>query len=337
MKNPFRFLQFFFSLIILFVAFGCKGENNNAGQDATVKSLKKINDYPFYTMNYYGNYGFKNFLNTGQYPSFSADRGLLESNFSCTCFAAMGNDSCKIFGRNFDFTFHIAILLFTDPEDGYASVSMNYLPALDFSNSNPPDPDRDRAQLLMLPYFPLDGMNECGLAVGIMAVDKTEPPYSANRISLTQLEAVRLLLDYAKDIDEAINLIGKYNIDFGANPGHFLIADSTGHSAIIEFVKKEMKVIRNTEKWQICTNFIVTGTNAPNNVGCWRYNKGYSILKTNRGIISDKQAMDILNNVAQGPPYNTMWSMVYNLKTIETGVAIDRNFSEIYNFKIKPY
>jgi hypothetical protein len=47
--------------------------------------------------------------------------------------------------------------------------------------------------------------------------------------------------------------------------------------------------------------------------------------------------MDILNKVSQGSPYNTMWSMVYNLKTLEIVAVIDRNYSEVYNFNLNTY
>jgi penicillin V acylase-like amidase (Ntn superfamily) len=284
-------------------------------------------------MTYYGDYGFKDYLETGNYDYLWNPAA--HNGFFCTCFAAMGSDSCRLFGRNFDFTEHIAFLLFTHPSDGYASVSMVHLSPLGYSEEDPVDSPGNRTALLRSATIPSDGMNECGVAIGAMQVDHAEPPYDPGKVTLHGGLVIRLVLDYAKNAEEAVELLRNYNVDFGNYPaGHFLISDSSGNSLIIEYLNNEMKVIRNTEKWQVCTNFIVTGTQAPNNVTCWRYNRAYIALKSNGGNIGDYNAMNILKGVAQGPPCNTMWSMVYDLKSLDILVAINRDYTSPYTFKL---
>ena len=83
-------------------------------QVATLDSLEKVDDYPLYTMRFQGAYDqYRNRAGTSAKPE-----------WACSLFAAMGNAEDMIYGRNFDWQYSPALLLFTDPPDGYASVSM---------------------------------------------------------------------------------------------------------------------------------------------------------------------------------------------------------------------
>ena len=121
-------------------------------------------------MRYYGDYDFRSLLQEGteiddraqSYP-----QGIAEG-WACTCFAALNGEGDLIFGRNFDWYLHPALILFTDPPGAYASVSMVDISYLGYDKEEPPW--TDRKALLDTPYFPFDGLNEYGLAVGIMAV-----------------------------------------------------------------------------------------------------------------------------------------------------------------------
>jgi len=44
--------------------------------------------------------------------------------WGCSLFAAFGDGKEMFYGRNFDWRYSPALLLFTDPPEGYASVSM---------------------------------------------------------------------------------------------------------------------------------------------------------------------------------------------------------------------
>jgi hypothetical protein len=352
-----NFIDVLIGLSLIFLP-GCRKESTTEGdqiseREKTLSSLKKINDYPFYTMTYYGDYGFSECLDTGRWPTLSVSTSD-EEGPRCTCFAAMGSDSTRLFGRSLDRNHQncMALLLFTDPPNGYASVSMVDLIDLGYSDSYTPDLYQNRDALLNTPYYPLDGMNECGVAVGAMSVDHAEPPYDISKRTVRTFTLIRLLLDFAKNVDEAIDLISKYNVDFHQNgPCHYLISDQTGNSVIIEFLNNDIKVIRNSEKWQVSTNSIIYGTQMPQvanfqyydaaSWGLWRYAKVYETLKKREGNISTNEAMDILRSVAAnfGPPHNayTMGSIVYNFRTLEMDIAIDRKYSEIYHFNLNDF
>jgi hypothetical protein len=300
----------------------------------TLASLKKVDDYPLYTMTYYGDYGFSDYIKPGDRGLASAEKKVKfsENLWSCTCFAAPGNEKATILGRNFDWYDHIPLLLFTDPPDGYASVSMVDLDYFGFNRNNLPDKAQNNRRLLDTPWLPFDGMNERGVAIGMMAIDHAEPPFDPAKKTIGEIEVLRLVLDYAKSTEHAIELIKKYNVRMETPPIHYLIADSSGHSAVIEFVNNKMIVMRNSESWQVSTNFIIHGSGAPLNVSCWRYNRAYNTLKENKGKLTTQEAMNLLQSVSQS---STIWSMVYQMNTAKLNTVVGRNFANIISFELK--
>ena len=300
----------------------------------TLASLKKVDDYPFYTMTYYGDYGFSKYItpknrNYSLAPktiAFNSDR------FGCTCFTAMGDKEATIFGRNFDWYDHIPLLLFTDPPDGFASVSMVDLDYFGFSRNNLPDQAQNNRQLLDTPWLPFDGMNEKGVTIGIMAINHAEPPSDPKKKTIGEIEVLRLVLDCAKSTEHAVELIQKYNVRMETPPIHYLIADSNGNSAIIEFVGGKMIVMRNSEQWQVSTNFIIHGSGAPANVSCWRYNRAYNSLREADGKFSCASAMDLLQSVSQS---STIWSMVYQMNYGKIQAVVGKEFDDIETFQLQ--
>ena len=98
-------------------------------ETATLSSLKKVDNYPLYTMRYYGAYNrrvssiedFKSLVNASL-PN--TPLMPFSSTWACSIFTAFGGANNIVYGRNFDWKYSPAVLLFTDPPDGYASASM---------------------------------------------------------------------------------------------------------------------------------------------------------------------------------------------------------------------
>ena len=142
--------------------------------------------------------------------------------------------------------------------------------------------------------------------------------------------AIRLVLDYAKDVEEAVSLLGRYNIDFtGGPPVHYLVSDPAPRSVVIEFLDNEMIVIPSDAAWQVATNFVMTGYpfgDPPS--GCWRYNLVYDALEGKNGAVTSDGAMELLEDCSQ--PI-TMWSVVYGGdKTVR--VAAGRQFAAPHRY-----
>lgn len=296
------------------------------GSSSGLSDFEMIDDYPLYVMRLEGDYGFSEYLRTG----------ILRFNFgggspSCTCFAAVGEEGELVFGRNFDFPTNPALLLFTDPPDGYMSVSMVDLGYFGFSMGRLPDPIKGSADLMMTPYLPFDGMNEHGFAIGMAAISHAEPPHDPRKVTIGEIQVIRLLLDRAKNVEEAITLLGEYNVEMTDPPIHYLLADRSGDSAIIEFVGGEMKVLREDEPWQVITNFIIYGSGAPEVVSCFRYRSAYDGLCEANGSVFLEEAMDLLEGSSQS---STIWSIAYNLDTGEICIAMGRKYGNALTFKL---
>ena len=142
------------------------------------------------------------------------------------------------------------------------------------------------------------------------------------------------MLDYAKDVDEAIDLLGQYNIDFiGGPPLHYLIADGLGNSVVVEFIEGEMMLLDLDDPWQVSTNFLISIEGPQDsNSSCWRYNKAFDALKEAQGNITAEQGMEILASVAQS---NTIWSILYNRNTGAISVSVGRDFKNIHKFELE--
>ena len=116
------------------------------------------------------------------------------------------------------------------------------------------------------------------------AIPFADAPKTSSKVSIGEIEVIRLLLDHAGNVDEAIELIGEYNVEMTTPPIHYLIADPNGESVIIEFLDGEMKQYWSHDS-QIITNFLVTGKSLPEDSPCQRYDSVYS------GIINYENKM----------------------------------------------
>ena len=267
----------------------------------TIHSLKKLDDFPLYQMIYYGDYDLPDYSAESS-PQKNGRECIFPKEFSgwaCTCFSTQTEQGNQVLGRNFDWNNHPALLLFTDPPGRYASVSMVDISYLGYSRSE--SPEKNPGGLLQSPRLPFDGMNEKGLAVGMMAVSVADGPEDPQKQTVSSLLIIRLMLDYAKNVEEAIDVFSTYNIDFrGGPPLHYFVTDRSGYSAVVEFVGGEMSVIRNDLPWQVATNFILTGLSQETARGaCWRYKKVWETLEREAAFSSLSDVLSLQKNISQ--------------------------------------
>ena len=315
---------------------GCAGRPEDSpaltSEERTLGSLNQISaGAPLYEMHYYGDYGFAERIRRGQTPAGESFTAM--PAFACSCFAALGDPDARLFGRNFDWYEHPALVLFTDPPEGYASVSMVDLHYLGYGEGRDPliEPD----DLLRAPFLPFDGMNEKGLAVGMMAVPHAEGGNDPDKITLDSLELIRLMLDYAGDVPEALDLIGGYNVDFGSVPVHYLIADAEGNAALVEYLDGMLVVEKTDQAWQVATNFVVAEAQLEEaDAPCPRYSSLYTQLKNTNGVIDGEEGMRLLSGVAQAGEYATRWSWVFDLTRRKAKLVFGKDYAQIYEFEV---
>ena len=119
----------------------------------------------------------------------------------------------------------------------------------------------------------------------MMAIPESKDSINPDKITINQIDAIRLILDYAKDVEEALALFKKYNVVFISVPIHYLIADAKGHSVVVEFLKGKMEVLRSPEPWQVATNFQIINT--PGSVSQdYRYITAEATLRKSGGVIT---------------------------------------------------
>lgn len=356
-------IKYFFYLFLLILG-GCKPsippvpaidlKSLTPNQSITLKTLKKTVDSPLYSMTYSGNYDpvLRDFI----YKAIK----LQKPNRGCTVFAALNPEGEPVLARNHDYFFSPALVLFTNPPHGYASVSMVDLSFLGFDTPEKlaSMSDQDRTKMLYAPYLPCDGMNEYDLTVGMTYVPEANYNVNSERETIYSLEAVRLLLDHAKNTKEAIELLSKYNITFPILPSHFLIADSSGDVAIIEFIKGEMELTCSKEPWMVASNFLIHGnadsikkhtrevhakgdtSRDVNGKSFFRYVTAYEDLKKADGMLFSGDAMQLLKKISLKKMtreiwMTTQWSVVYQMNSGEVQVAMDRDYNKLNKFKLE--
>lgn len=309
-------------------------------QIKTLVSLRKVDDYPLYTMVYGGSYELLDELAVDQDTRLwhaSQVRWGMPADWACSLFAAIADRKTLYFGRNFDWEYSPALFLFTDPPEGYASVSMVDIAYLGFDpgdfNSLTDLPVDQRQPLLSAPMWPFDGMNETGVAIGMAAVPSAEQVYDPSREDIGSLEIMREILDHAANVAEAISIFKHFNIIFEGGPAlHYLVADSSGDSILVEFIHGELQLIVSENPWHLATNFLVNSADKTEGL-CTRYDAISEQLTKDQGRINRAQAMDLLSEVSQ---QNTQWSILYDMGEGKIQIVMDRNYDQPHPFQLIP-
>lgn len=307
----------------------------------------------FEAVKFKGNDGFEEFLSQGGASSDSevihfltehmiagSDLDFMGEFFGCSTIAVSSPDGDMLFGRNFDWNNCEAMVVSSYPENGYASIStvnMDFIKQGAGSGVAGMVLNLDRIRTLVALYAPLDGMNEAGLAVSVnMIMDGAVIAQDTEKPDITTTTAIRLLLNKAADVEEALEMLGQY--DMHSSMGmmvHFALADRSGRSVVVEYVDNEM-IITETP---VVTNFYFA-QGEKKGVGTAQSHERYNILMQS---LEEKETMDMqgvrdaLKSVSKGnfgEFESTEWSIAFNL---DTGVAHyyhRENYRSRYTFEL---
>jgi len=318
-------------------------------ESATLSSLEQVDDYPLYTMRYYADYGRRAAADDRADGAWASHVVPLREPvgeripvgepvpvWACSLFAALGDADNMLYGRNFDWQFSPALLLFTDPPDGYASVSMVDIAYLGFEGARAGTltllPLAERLLLLDAPFWPFDDMNERGLVVGMAAVPESKVPYDRDKEAIDSLVVIREILDHASNVGQAVAILQSYNVQWNGGPAlHYLIADSSGCSVLIEFYDGELVLIPGEAPWHLATNHLRATADESGPSGCQRYDNIRHRLTETEGRLATREAIDLLKEVAQG---GTQWSIVYGMSTGQVDVIMGRKYDEVHVFHL---
>jgi hypothetical protein len=235
------------------------------------------------------------------------------------------------FGRNFDYKHDACLVLKIHGAGGQSSIAVLDLHYLNLDRDDLDDTSLiRRVPLLFAPYYLQDGMNESGVAVSDMTVHNVRTPEDSAKPNIIHSAAMRLILDYAKTTDEAVELLKKYNIHFVAETCHLMIADAVGKSVVVEFIDGQLKSTSRHENWQICTNHELCGKSEEENCkSCERYKLASAELTGLHAIGGASEVMKVMQSISKTE--RTMWSSVYDLTSGEFDIAYRQHYDKPYS------
>lgn len=305
---------------------------------------------PFYTMQVDGDYHFAEFLNAGGAASDAEVSAFLTGKISqgfytvdventglaCSTLAAKTPDGTHVWGRNFDWDASVPIIVTSRPKDGYASIA-----TCDFkniTNSAEARPEGIANQMLAIAalYVPMDGMNEAGLCVADLEVNEGGMlPVDTDKPDLTVTTALRLLLNKAATVEQAVELLGQYDIHAsGGISHHIAIADASGASVAVEFVEGAMVVVDTP----FVTNFnLANGDTAAGGENSQeRYETLRSAYDTNKGVFTTAQMQECLAAVSQASEkQSTQWSIVFDHASLTATYYFGGDYDNAYRYAIE--
>ena len=317
---------------------------------STISSLKKITPN-LYTLNYQNNYYLDEIINKGvknqnEVKSFCTQKFGIDFNFdekqsdkvnSCSSFNVYNKKNQNLMGRNFDYPkLSPTLVVWTHPSNGYKSISFvdgEYIGIFE-------DQEIIKERLLYSVYDIIDGINEKGLALSILKLTNTPSVHQddSSKKNITSSIMMKGVLDYCKNVDEAVDYFKKYNLHelYDRNSSlHYLIVDSKGDSVILEYIDNKMIVIKPYEiekvKYLYLTNFFLKKEiGNGNNNGLDRYQILKEKLKDDT-IMEEDKAMNLLNDVHKS---STIWSNVYNTNELTVITALRQNYTIFYKFDV---
>ena len=343
------------SVIFISAAVGLLVFNSLFGDKLTAaKSISRISDN-LYTMEYEGDYGLDAYLEQGggatsdemaDYLTEFLSNGLykpekneIKDTHGCSTVFGKAPDNTCLFGRNYDWQSGITMVIHTRPKNGYESVSTTALEFLGFGESWHPEGITNQIMALAGIYIPMDGINEKGVAVAdLMAGDREETHQSTDKPDITTTVGIRLVLDHAASVDDAVEILKKYdmNSDIGM-AHHYAISDKSGKSVVVEYIDGKMTV---AETPIVTNHYLAQGYK--NGIGSEQSKQRFKILSKalneNDGNFSKDFVRDCLKSVSQGimgDEYEiTRWSCVYDLETGSVDYYFGEDYSKVYSLTL---
>ena len=263
---------------------------------------------------------------------------LEDHGFACSSFLVHKKDEDGFyFGRNFDYSNSKATVLLTYPENGYSSISTVNLSFIKDNNNSLTE---DEIKYFSV-YAPVDGMNEKGLTVsanmvGFIYVDNDTP-----KPDITPSIAIRLLLDKAATVEEAINILKEYDMYQSLNLYvHFAITDAEGNAVVVEYINNEMTYVHSP----INENFFLTpGDYYGNYVFIFSEDNietlplpqdRYNIIKERLEKYPTMTREQVRDTLSASSQEGTSWSIVYDKDNKEAYYYFYLDYEHGYHVKL---
>ena len=304
----------------------------------------------------------------------------------CSAFVTRNEEGDVITARNYDLAHTdddgnatgLNVIFTLEPEGKYKSINLAdaawlTIIGLPYTAGAFDEGGASPMFLAFMPYLCMDGMNEKGLTVSILALDVKDGEEPVNQTqegkeTVTITELLRLMLDNCADVDEAVALAQEYNLtNIIGSDFHLFVTDADGRSVVMEWRWNTLYLT-----WQdAVTNFYVGFADAEDcyygdtlkerfvaaegltRAYSYGYGHGYERfnilartldehivdLATYATVMTEEEAMDTLaaaSQVYDGTDIssNTQYSVIYNSADLTAEVCVMRDYEEHYYFSL---
>jgi len=184
----------------------------------------------------------------------------------------------------------------------------------------------------------VDGMNEKGLALCVASNNygkyETREAYP-DEPAVVMWHMMEIVLQKCATVDEALKLLRSARVWFPDECNHWLLADATGKSVIVEWTPNDRKLIvfDSRERYELMTNTACQEGEEYLMKNCARYAAAKPLL--DKGVHSAIEMLKVMESmrISHGPG-RSLWTSVMDLKTGTMNVRYYKEYVQDYEFRL---
>jgi len=175
------------------------------------------------------------------------------------------------------------------------------------------------------------GMNDQGLWYAGASLPSRHDVINTYNKPEVSGEIIEKIMRECATVEEAIAVYSTYWEPHW--DGHSMIADRYGNCVVIEYGADDVEFIRNTEDYQVATNFYLSDSLNERWINCYRYEVAELMLRDSTAISYDlfRQIADATHAEGSGP---TSLTTLHDLKRCRTRVFSMHNFEEYVDMSL---
>lgn len=184
--------------------------------------------------------------------------------------------------------------------------------------------------------FPYGGINEKGLVIEIM-VSQAEYEPQDERPVVNELQWVQYQLDNCASVKEVLATNNMVRIGQTHESLHYLICDTEGNTAIIEFIEGKMVTHKGNDlSVSVLENDLYSESleNYKEEKSC-RFTKAVNLVKDYKGT-AGQQAVDYCYEILDKVALSAEWSIVYDITNREIHFSTTQN-REVRKIKMSAF
>ena len=288
------------------------------------------------------------------------ENGELET-IHCTSFQARNADGEGfLFGRNYDYFKNPTLVTHSRPKNGYASIAVTDMSHVGYGLEKLPTSLMKKVNALAAIYAPVDGINEKGVCMSIMALPHQASQQDTPKHDVGTTAIIRLVLDRCATVQEALDLMESVDVRHDALVGsgyHYMIADAHGDCVVVEFDREDGWKTMLVRKPAGQNAFAVTNhllspkyyttepdiyVGNPNSQSWWRYKTICAFLDEHNGILTQDQAQEGLALVhwkdlqlPNGRVEDTQYTNVYDQSALTLRLRNWNDYETTQYFSLK--